>query len=365
MYIGILIRLILGYVRIEVEGYYIERFINICQNRNVLIWNLKREKGVKLYTNVGINDFKRLRHIAKKTNCKIKIKKRRGIPFFINKYKKRKIFVIFLILIALLIYISSKYIWNVDIIVEDNLVVENIENDLSDLGIKRGVKISNLELESIINEIRLKRNDISWIGIDIKGTNAIIKIVKTDEKPEILDNSQYCNIIAKKDGIIQNIVAQNGTAIVKTGDEVHKGDILIAGYMEGKYTEKRYVHSLGEVKARVFYTENKKIQLRQETLSDTGKNENKIQIKFKNFQINFYKTLSKFKIYDTIYTERKLKIFSNFYLPISIIKITNKEQIKEEKNYSIEDAINIGKKELMKNIEDKIENKESILRSEN
>ena len=48
-------------------------------------------------------------------------------------------------------------------------------------------------------------------------------------------------------------------------------------------------------------------------------------------------------------------------MPISIIKITNKEQIKEEKNYSIEDAINIGKKELMKNIEDKIENKESIL----
>ena len=48
MYIGILLRLIFGYVRIEVEGYYIERFINICQNKKILIWNLKREKGVKL-----------------------------------------------------------------------------------------------------------------------------------------------------------------------------------------------------------------------------------------------------------------------------------------------------------------------------
>ena len=54
MYIGILLRLIFGYVRVEVEGYYIERFINICQNKKILIWNLKREKGVKLYFNIPL-----------------------------------------------------------------------------------------------------------------------------------------------------------------------------------------------------------------------------------------------------------------------------------------------------------------------
>ena len=40
------------------------------------------------------------------------------------------------------------------------------------------------------------------------------------------------------------------------------------------------------------------------------------------------------QIYDTIYTEHNFKIFSNFYLPISLVKITNKKQIKENKNYS-------------------------------
>ena len=49
MFIKLLVRLLFGYVRIEVEGYYIERFINICTNNKILIWNLKREKGVKLY----------------------------------------------------------------------------------------------------------------------------------------------------------------------------------------------------------------------------------------------------------------------------------------------------------------------------
>ena len=351
MYIAILLRLILGYVRVEIEGYYIERFINICQNKKILIWNLKRENGVKLFCNIGIKDFKKLKIISRKTNCKIKIVKKKGIPFLLHRYKKRKIFAMFLIVIAFFIYTSSKYVWNVDIKVEENLMIENIEEDLEDLGLKKGILKSKIDTDKLVNEIRLKRNDISWIGIDLKGTNAIIKIVKADEKPDLIENSDFCNIVAEKSGVITNIIAQNGTAIVKAGDEVHKGDVLIAGYMEGKYTEKRYVHSLGKVQAKIKYQKSEKIYLNQEK---------KLQIKFNNFKINFYKTLSKFKIYDTIYTEKQLKIFSNFYLPISIVEITNKEQIKENKKYSKEEAIELKKQELSSEIEQDIANKDNI-----
>ena len=177
MYIGILLRLILGYVRIEIEGYYIERFINICRNKKILIWNLKREKGVKLYLNIGINDFKKLSEISRKTKCKVKIESKRGIPFILHRYKKRKIFLIFLIIVSMSIYISSKYVWNIDIEVEDNLQMENIMQDLERAGLKKGMKKNEIDTNAIINELRLKRNDISWLGIDIEGTNVIIKIV--------------------------------------------------------------------------------------------------------------------------------------------------------------------------------------------
>lgn len=365
MYIAILIRLILGYVKVEVEGYYIERFINICQKDKILIWGLKRKKGVKIFFNTGIGEFKKLKHVARKTNCKMKLKKKCGLPFVLHKYKKRKLFTIFLIIIAFGIYTSSKYIWNIEIQVEEDQVIENIVQDLADLGIKKGVKKSSVNTDNVIHELRLKRDDISWIGIDMKGTNAIVKIVKADDKPELIDNSDYCNIVATKTGVITNIVAQNGTAMVKVGDTVHEGDILIAGFMEGKYTEKRYVHSLGEVQAKIEYKESKKVLLNQENLTETGNVEKKYRIKFKNFQINLYKTLSKFKICDTIYTERNLKIFSNFYLPISVTEITNKEQVIENKSYSIDEAIELGKEELSKSIESKIANKENILRSIN
>ena len=99
MFIKILLKYILGYVRITVEGYYIERFINICTTSKILIWNLKREKGVRLYLNIGIKDFFEAVKIAKKLKCKVKITQKRGIPFLVHKYKKRKIFVITFLII--------------------------------------------------------------------------------------------------------------------------------------------------------------------------------------------------------------------------------------------------------------------------
>ena len=227
MLLKILLKYILGYVRITVEGYYIERFINICTTSKILIWNLKREKGVKLHLNIGINDFFKAVKVAKKLKCRIKITKKRGIPFLINKYKKRKIFFITLIIIVILIGVSTNFVWNINIEVEDNLELQNIEQDIKEAGLEVGMLKKNVDTQEIINKIRLDRSDISWVGIELKGTNAIVKIVKATEAPEIIDEKDYSNIVAKKSGTITKIIAQNGTAQVKIGDEVEEGQILI------------------------------------------------------------------------------------------------------------------------------------------
>jgi similar to stage IV sporulation protein len=364
--VKIAISYILGYVRITVEGYYIERFINICINNKILIWNIKREKGgVKILLNVGINDFKKLGQIAKKTKCKIKIYRKRGMPFLLNRYRKRKIFGLFLIIVIMLIMISSNYIWNVDIQIEDNEQLEGIAQELEEAGLTVGKNKNKIKTSEIIQYVRLKRKDISWIGIELKGTNAIVKLVKAQEAPEIIDENDYTNIVANRSGIITKIVAQNGTAKVKVGDTVETGTVLIEGTMEGKYTDLRYVHSIGEVEAKVWYSKTKKIYYTNEEKEYTKNEENKYSIKINNFRINFYKTLSNFEIYDTIEKEEKAKIFSNLYLPISLVKTTNREQKNVEIQHSLEEAEKIGIAQAKQELEAEIKDLNSILRRGN
>ena len=131
--------------------------------------------------------------------------------------------------------------------------------------------------------------------------------------------------------------------------------------MEGKFTGIRYVHAKGEIEAKVWHTKHKKILYNTTQTVETGNIENKYEVKINNFKINFYKNLSKFEIYDTIETENKFKIFSDFYLPISLIKKVNKEQQKVQKKYSLDEAKTLGIEELQKELDQEIENKDKIV----
>lgn len=361
MFFRILINYIIGYVRVAVEGYYIERFINICKNEKIAIWNLKRDKDVKLFLNVGLNDYRKALKIAKRTKCRTKLQKKRGMPFLLNKYKKRKIFGIFLMLLIAITIFSSNFIWNIEVKVENDENVENIIQDLEEMGLKIGEWKSKVNTKEVINKVRLKRQDIAWMGIELKGTNAIVKIAKAKEKPQIIDENEFCNIVSNKTGVITKINAQNGTAAAKVGDTITNGTPLINGWLEGKYTGIRYVHAKGEIEAKVWYTKSAKIEYNQVLKEETGNEENKYTIKLNNFQINLQKKLSKFKIYDTITSENKFKIFSNFYLPISIEKTTYKEQKEKNVTYTPEEAKNLGIEQVQHELDKEIENKENIV----
>lgn len=361
MYLKILLNYILGYVNIKVEGFFIERFINICISKKILLWNIKRKKSTIMYANIGINDYKKLKPIAKKTKSKISIQNKKGLPFVVHKYRKRKIFVGLLAVIFIALFVMSKFIWNIEIKGNNQISKTEILEELNKQGLKIGAYKGKINSNSIINRVRLDRNDIAWMGIDLEGTNAIIEIKETSKAPEIIDENEYCNIVSNKEGMITKINVQNGTAVVKEGDIVKQGDILVQGYLEGKYTGIRYVHAKADIEAKIWYSKKEKVFLKQQIQVPTGATEEKYTLNINNFKINFYKTLSKFENYDTINENKKLMIFSNFYLPIEITKKTNYEYVNEEKIYTEEELIQLTQEKIEEELKEEISQKENII----
>ena len=235
-------------------------------------------------------------------------------------------------------------------------ILQIVENE----GVKIGKYKGKVDLQGLINKIRLEREDVAWVGMEIKGTNLIIKIAEADEKPEIIDENEYCNIVATKDGIIAKVEALNGTPAVNVNDTVKKGDVLIKGWIEGKFTDNRFVHAEGQVMAKVWYSDKEKVYYNQNYENQTGAKERKYSVNVNNFKINFFKTLSKFEKYDTIRTVKKLKITSNFYLPIEIVVNENFEKQQKQMQYTKEQAKEIGINDLKNKLESQISNKENI-----
>lgn len=364
MFFKILMYYILGYATISVEGYFIERFINICISKGIFLWNLKRKKSSFLFTNIAIKDFKKIRKIAKTTKCHVKIKKKKGLPFLLNRYKKRKIFIGLLIVIMLVIFLLSNFVWNIEIIGNINITKEELLNNLNEYGLKTGMLKAKVNTKDVINNIRLNRDDIAWVGIKMLGTNAIVEVVEADKKPEIINEEEYCNIISDKEGIITKINVQNGTALVKIGDIVKKGNVLVGGWLEGKFTGTRYVHAKAEIQAKVWYSKKEKMRLTTQIPKETGNEKTNYEIKLNNFKINFPKGVPYFENYDTISENKKLKIFSNFYFPIEITKTTYKELENTSITYTEEQAKEILLTKIEEELRNEIPNEESIVNTQ-
>ena len=63
-----------GIITVQIEGFFTERFINLCRINNIKIWEIRNiVKGVIRFK-MNISDFKKLRSITKKTKCKVSIK---------------------------------------------------------------------------------------------------------------------------------------------------------------------------------------------------------------------------------------------------------------------------------------------------
>ena len=125
-----------------------------------------------------------------------------------------------------------------------------------------------INLDKIINRIRIENDEVAWVGIKMKGTNVRVEIIKADEIPNIVKENEYCNIVATKDSMVEKISAQNGTPIVKEGDVVKKGSILISGTMDGKYTGTQNVHAIGCVIGKVWYKEKIRMYYKQNKRRD-------------------------------------------------------------------------------------------------
>lgn len=114
----------------------------------------------------------------------------------------------------------------------------------------------------------------------------------------------------------------------------------------------------GEVTAKVWYSKKEKMKLNEVSVKRTGEEQKKYCIKMNNFEINLNKRLPKFQKYDTINEDKKLKLFSDFYLPITLGISTYYELEEEEKQYTKEEAKEILVKKLKNELSAEVEGKE-------
>lgn len=334
-----------GVVTVQIEGFFTERFINLCKINNIKIWDVRNIlKGVMRFK-INIKDFKKLRKISKKTKCKVLIKEKKGVYFTLFKYRKRKIVFVLLFLVLIFSISFSTFVWNIEVIGNETISKEEIIDNLKESGLFIGKSKIGLDKKDIVNNFRTKSSDVSWAGLEIDGTRAIIKVV---EKTRIDENNvQKINpgdIVATKSGVITKIVAEKGTSKCKVMDYVEKGNVLVEGNVYSRDNEiMEEVPAKGYAMIDSIYTFEKEYLFTKTEKKYTGKKRTTfgITVDSKENMLNY---LNKSKKYDITKQSKSIRIFGK-NISFNIFKCFEYEDItvdytKDELNHIIDKEIN-------------------------
>ena len=226
------IRYLKGYLRIRVTGYSPERFLNLCKNKKIEVWDLKSSTNSYLMF-IKISGFRKLKPIVKKTKTKVTIEERIGLPFFFYKYRKRLCFWCGLFASVLIILCFTFFIWNIDCVGNQHITDEVILEFLETKKITSGTLKNQISCTQIAKEIRKNFDDIIWVSCSMKGTKLMIHIKENSDTFTKKETSlMACDLVSSKNGIVTEIITRNGIPKVSVGSEVKKGDVLVSGIVE-------------------------------------------------------------------------------------------------------------------------------------
>ncbi len=223
-----LINFFRGFVAVRVFGISAERFINIAAHNGIYIWDLERFEGY-VRMKVSIKDYFLLKTVSKKSGCRFRIDKKSGMPFVLHRYRKRKILFFGVFFFVVSMYILTSFVWLVKLSGNKRLNTETVLTFCEEMGFKPGAFKPRLDPKKLENWLIDRFSDISWVNVSIKGTTVSVSLTEILEKAPILDKSSPTNLVAKKDGLIIDMVTMAGTPVVKERDVVKKGDLLVLG----------------------------------------------------------------------------------------------------------------------------------------
>ena len=328
-----------GYVIIIIEGFFIEKFINICARRRIHLWDVRLQSERRVTARMSISGFRLIRPVARKTGCRVRLLRKRGLPFVFSKYRRRKAFFAGAVLFFILINVLASFVWSIEITGNEKLDTVFLENALAANGIRTGALKYRIDTRRAVERMMLEIGRLSWISISIKGTKVKVQVRERGDIPEIVPRHIPCDIVAMRDGIIRQVIAKEGIEAVSEGDTVKKGQVLISGRVPVKGEEQyRLVHAMGTVTARTWYEDEAPVILTRTETVRTGREIRDHSLILFSKELDLIRKKVRFSEYVTEESRKKLSIGDDLVFPFEWVTVTHFEVATLEASISEEDA---------------------------
>lgn len=362
-----------GYLLLRLQGFSPERFLNLCRANQIEIWELQyRDGSYQFYMTLG--GYRKIRPLVKKSQVRLKILGRYGLPFFLYRNRKRKLYGAGIAFFFLILFVMSQFIWNITLEGNSRFTDDSLRHYLDRQNIRYGMRKSGIDCDSLEEAIRSEFPEIIWVSARISGTRLMIKIKENEVMATIpVKDEEPRDLVADKDGVITSMIVRRGRALAAVGDTVEKGQVLVSGEIPilndaEEMVNCQYVRADADIRAKTTLTYTEEIPHLTAERVETGKRRHGLQLRLLRHSLVLLLPSGGKNSWEFIRDSRQASVLGDFYLPLWIDHIVGKEYIYYER-FLTKGELETQKEEInqaqMQNLEEKgvqiIENNVRIL----
>lgn len=280
-----LFRWLRGSVKISVASPYGERALSWFGRNRIPFWDTLCADNV-LQMSVSLKYWKRIRHLPEIRTFQVCETERTGLPQLIQRYRQRSGLLIGFLLFLIGLYGIGRFVWNIRIVGNNTIKEPLLLSALSDLGVKEGVPIADLDVKRIRAQLALKVPGIAWCAVNIEGSTVSVEL--TESTPSEIEPTAPSNLIAAFDGTVVAVRVIGGKRMVKPGDTVRKGDLLASGVITYKYGNIGLVRAHGEVIARTAEQLSFEVPYQQKIMVSTDRKDTRRVLELPHLKIPLF-----------------------------------------------------------------------------
>lgn len=251
-----------------VEGLNIERFIRKAGEQGVQLSQMRR-KGKKLHAMVEEDKIGLLQEIAAQGGWRYTDGAKHGLGRYIEAGRRRWTLLAAALACSVLLVTALQMVWRVEVTGEA-IYKADAEQYLTQMGLRPFVWKKSVDTSALRDALEWRYPDVAWVDCGWRGTTLKIELVQGVPQGETITHLGSGDVIASRGGIVESIVTLAGTPMVKPGDVIQAGQLLISGQERSSGEETIPVMARGKVVARVWDSASVRMSLTELQTAYTG-----------------------------------------------------------------------------------------------
>ena len=159
---------------------------------------------------------------------KLEVLEQGGLPVVLKKLWQWRLLTAAILAILMLTIFLPTRIWFIRVEGNGQLPQRLIREYAAQCGVYFGASRKELRSEQVKNHLLWAIPELRWAGVNTEGCTAVITVrVRSDGEQQ--PDPGPGDLVALRDAIVTQVIAQKGTAVTTVGQAVRAGQVLISG----------------------------------------------------------------------------------------------------------------------------------------